>query len=84
MTALLPQELTCKRVVEIVTDYLEGRMHLRDRTSFEHHLVYCVGCTAYLQQVRQTIAVAGAAKEPPGAAAQAELVRMFRGWKERK
>lgn len=84
MTALLPQELTCKRVVEIVTDYLEGRMQLPERTAFEHHLVSCVGCTVYLRQVKQTIAVAGAAKEPPGAAAQRELVRMFRGWRERK
>ena len=84
MTALLPKELTCKEVVEIVDDYLEGRMSIEDRTRFEQHLVYCVGCSAYVAQMRQTIALAGAAKEPADEKAQEELVRLFRGWKERK
>ena len=84
MTMLMPKELTCKQVVEIVTDWLEGRMSIDDRTRFEQHLVYCIGCSGYVEQVRQTIALAGAAREPASAQAQEELVRLFRGWKEGK
>ena len=44
MTARVPAELTCREIVELVTDYLEGRMPLPERTRFEQHLVYCNGC----------------------------------------
>ncbi|MGZ6124090.1 MAG: anti-sigma factor family protein [Myxococcales bacterium] len=82
MTARLPSEPTCQQIVELVTDYLEGRMPPDERTEFEQHLVYCGGCRTYLQQIRQTIAVAGAAKEEAlTPSQQEELVRLFRGWK---
>ncbi|HUJ27326.1 MAG TPA: zf-HC2 domain-containing protein [Myxococcales bacterium] len=84
MTALLPEELTCRQVVEVITDYLERRMSLKDRTRFEQHVVTCVGCTSYLRQMKQAIALAGAAKDPVDAKAQDELLRLFRGWKEKK
>lgn len=84
MTARLPEELTCRQIVELVTDYLEGRLPLEERTEFEHHLVYCGGCRTYLQQIRQTISAAGAAKEEALSPAQQEdLVRLFRGWKKK-
>jgi anti-sigma factor RsiW len=82
MTTRLPSEPTCQQVVEVVTDYLEGRMAPDERTEFEQHLVYCGGCRTYLQQIRQTIALAGAAKdEALSPEKQEELVRLFRGWK---
>ena len=84
MTARLPEEPTCKQIVELVTDYLEGRLPLEDRTRFEQHLVYCDGCRTYLQQMRQTISAAHAAGgEPLTPAQQEELVRLFRGWKKK-
>ncbi len=84
MTARLPEEPTCKQIVELVTDYLEGRLPLEDRTRFEQHLVYCDGCRTYLQQMRQTISAARAAGgEPLTPAQQEELVRLFRGWKKK-
>ena len=83
MTAVLPTELVCKQVVEIVTDYLEGRMPLEDRTRFEQHLVYCVGCSVYVEQIRQTIAVAGAPQQAPDEETQKKFVELFRTWKDR-
>lgn len=84
MTARLPGEPSCRQIVELVTDYLEGRLPLEERTEFEQHLVYCGGCRNYLQQIRQTIAAAGAAKEEAlSPAQQEELVRLFRGWKKK-
>jgi anti-sigma factor RsiW len=58
-----PAELTCKELVEIVTDYLEGRLSTEDRLRFEQHLAICEGCGAYLEQMRQTIQIAGALRE---------------------
>lgn len=82
MTTRLPSEPTCQQIVELVTDYLEGRLPADERTEFEQHLVYCGGCRTYLQQIRQTIALAGAAKEEAlSPKDQEELVRLFRGWK---
>jgi anti-sigma factor RsiW len=82
MTARVPTELTCREIVELVTDYLEGRMPLAERTRFEQHLVYCGGCRTYLEQIRQTIAAAGAAREEDlEPRAREDLLRLFRGWK---
>ena len=82
MTALLPREVVCRKLVEVITGYLEGRLSIEDRTRFEQHVVTCAGCTAYVEQMRQTIALAGAAREPDAPAEQEELLRMFRAWKE--
>jgi predicted anti-sigma-YlaC factor YlaD len=85
MTARVPTELTCKEIVELVTDYLEGRMSLEDRSRFEQHLTYCSGCSSYLQQIRQTMAVTGAVQEDAlTPEMQEDLVRLFRGWKGKK
>ncbi|HEY6911974.1 MAG TPA: zf-HC2 domain-containing protein [Myxococcales bacterium] len=81
MTARVP-ELSCREIVELVTDYLEGRMPPAERARFDQHLVSCSGCRTYLEQIRQTIAAVGAAREedlPP--AAREDLLRLFRGWK---
>ena len=74
-------ELTCRELVEVVTDYLEGRLAQPDRRRFEEHLGTCRGCTTYLQQMRETIRLTGALREEHiPAPAQAELLRVFRGW----
>lgn len=85
MTARLPGEPTCRQIVELVTDYLEGRMPLEERTQFEHHLVFCEGCRIYLEQIRQTLRAARAVGEQSfSSEAREEIVRLFRGWKDRK
>ena len=52
-------ELTCAEVVELVTDYLEGRLSPEERRRFDEHVTGCDGCVAYLEQMRATIATAG-------------------------
>ncbi len=83
MTARLPRELTCRQVVEIVTDYLEGRLPLEQQTHFEQHLAYCTGCTEYLRQVRSTIAAARLPPEPPSPQVERELLKLFRKWEKK-
>lgn len=51
-----PNELPCKEVVELVTDYLEQALLPEMRTRVDEHLAECPGCTIYYEQVRQTIA----------------------------
>jgi anti-sigma factor RsiW len=51
--------LVCQEAVELVTDYLEGHLSRRERRRFEKHLADCDGCSAYLDQIRQSIALTG-------------------------
>jgi anti-sigma factor RsiW len=75
-------ELTCAELVELVTDYLEGRLPDRQRRRFDEHLNECDGCTAYVEQMRTTIAVAGRVPAPEvPAELQERLLEAFRGWR---
>ena len=74
--------ISCRELVELVTAYLEGALSLEDRLRFESHIEACDGCTAYLRQIRQTIAVTGHLKEQDiPSEAKAELLQVFRDWK---
>ena len=81
MTA--PTDLTCREMVELVNDYLEGGLAAGERARFEAHLSVCDPCTTYLAQVRETIRLAGRLTEesvPPEV--RDELLRAFRSWKD--
>ena len=41
-------ELTCRELVELVTDYLEDRLPAHERARFEAHLGECAACAAYV------------------------------------
>jgi anti-sigma factor RsiW len=51
--------ISCQEVVEVVTDYLEGRLSPEDAAIFEAHLELCDGCRWYLDQIRITIDTVG-------------------------
>jgi anti-sigma factor RsiW len=76
------RDLSCREVVELVTDYLEGRLSRRDRRRFEKHLSACDGCTRYVEQMRMTIRTLGKLEERDlSRKARAELLDAFRDWK---
>jgi anti-sigma factor RsiW len=76
------QELTCKELVELVTDYLEGALPRSARRRFERHIAGCDGCTAYLEQMRQVIQALGRLTEDSlTPEAKGELLHAFRDWK---
>lgn len=52
-------DLVCAEFVEIVTNYLEGALPVRDRERFEHHFDACPHCAQYLAQLGETIDLAG-------------------------
>jgi anti-sigma factor RsiW len=74
--------MTCQELVELVTDYLEGRLSPGDLQRFEDHLERCEYCVTYIEQIRASVAVLGALREDtlPDGAADA-LLAEFRDWK---
>ncbi|RKQ84911.1 putative zinc finger protein [Solirubrobacter pauli] len=55
--------IRCRELVELVTAYLDGVLPAQERERVDLHLAGCDGCTAYLAQIRATIAVLGRAGE---------------------
>ena len=77
-----PDELSCRELVELVTDYLEDALSPAERVRFEEHLIACPGCQTYLEQMRQTIDVLGhVTEESLEPAAREQLLDLFRNWK---
>jgi anti-sigma factor RsiW len=75
------EELSCQELVELVTDYLEDALPPEERRRFDRHLAECGNCQRYLEQIRETIRVAGTlTPEALDPAAEAALLRAFRGW----
>jgi predicted anti-sigma-YlaC factor YlaD len=81
MNDLPTTELTCREMVELVSDYLEGALADHDRALFEQHLVLCDGCTAYLDQMRRTVALVGRLRDQVlGLPSRDRLLETFRAW----
>ncbi len=77
-------ELTCLELVQLVTEYLEGGLSARDRRRFERHLRACKDCPTYIQQMRETIRLAGVLREDDvQPEVRDELLAVFRDWKNR-
>ena len=73
--------LTCHEVVELITDYLEDVLPPDDRRRVEEHLAICDGCTAYLEQMRETIRLTGMLTEEQVPEDQKQvLLEAFRTW----
>ena len=51
--------ISCQEVVEVITDYLEGKLSPDDVAIFDAHLTLCDGCRFYLDQMRITVAAVG-------------------------
>jgi anti-sigma factor RsiW len=75
------QELTCQRVVELVTAYLDDGLSPEDRQDFEQHLVSCSGCRNYLEQMRRTIETCERVQLALPAELEEKLLEAFRGWR---
>lgn len=75
-------EMTCRELVEVVTDYLEGTMSKADRERFEAHLVECEYCATYLEQIRETIKAVGELREESlDPRVRDQMLAAFRDWR---
>jgi predicted anti-sigma-YlaC factor YlaD len=73
------RDLPCRDVVELLSDHLDGALAEGDAEQIELHLVICSGCSAYLDDLRQTVRLLGAL-EPP-AAPRPDLDALFARWR---
>ena len=53
--------MTCREVVELVSDYLEGALTTEQTRRLEEHLSGCEHCTEYVAQMRATVRTTAAA-----------------------
>jgi len=75
---------TCREVVELATEYVEGALTAEQATLFEFHLNFCDGCSTFIAQIRATTRTAGAlSEELVPEATRARLVEAFRDWRGR-
>ena len=76
-------EMACKELVEVLTDYLEGTLADADRRRLEAHIAGCDPCREYIAQMRTTlraVGLLGAAELDP--AARSRLLDAFRTWRQ--
>jgi anti-sigma factor RsiW len=72
------RDLTCRELVELVTEYLEDALPAAERARFEAHLAACEGCEAYVEQMRSTIAITARAAALEARPDLAALLAAFR------
>jgi anti-sigma factor RsiW len=48
-------DLDCNELVELVTEFLDGRLDARTERRVVDHLALCDGCTTYVEQFRTTV-----------------------------
>jgi len=84
MSAAIVNELTCKELVELVTDYFEDRLTTAENRQLELHVCTCTGCRAYLGQIRAVVRAAGRlAEDDIPVRTREDLLQTFRAWKRR-
>jgi len=80
--SLRRRDIVCQQAVELVTDYLEGALSPRERRRFERHLRACPNCTAYVEQIRITIALTGAVEiDELTPETRQDLSELYRRWR---
>jgi hypothetical protein len=79
--------LTCKELVELVTDYQCDALETADRVKFEQHLFGCTWCMTYLKQTERAIELTAQLRRPPEPTPPApvdtgRLAALFRTWRQ--
>jgi anti-sigma factor RsiW len=75
-------ELVCKQMVELITDYLEGALSRSQRRRFEAHLAGCEHCAEYLEQMRATMRLTGRLRaEDLTPEMQEDFTALYRRWR---
>jgi anti-sigma factor RsiW len=73
--------MTCRDVIDLLTDYVEDALPAQERRRVEAHLATCDGCTTYLEQMRETIRLTGMVSEEQVPDEEIErLLAAFRDW----
>ncbi len=75
-------EMACRELVQLVTDYLDEHLAEVDRQRFEAHLAECPDCVTIVDQFRVTIAGLGGIGRQHDVPSDARdrLIAVFRLW----
>ena len=74
--------MSCKELVELVTNYLEDALPPQERLRFEEHMTICPGCVTYVEQMRETVQLVGNLREESiSPETRDQLLAAFRDWK---
>ena len=66
--------LTCKKIVEQSSEYLDGNMTLPQKINYKIHLFVCWHCRRYLSHFKTTLNVAAKCGKQTLAADEAEKI----------
>jgi anti-sigma factor RsiW len=78
-------ELSCKEVVELVTEYLEHALLPNQQQLVAAHLADCPGCAIYVAQIRTTITLLQhLTTTPEFPQNKRALHQIFQSWKSRE
>ncbi|WP_026311560.1 anti-sigma factor family protein [Parafrankia elaeagni] len=74
--------MDCDELVELVTEYLDGALDPATHRRFTEHLALCAGCAEYVEQMRETVRLAGTLGEDDlRPDLRDKLLAAFRGWR---
>ena len=74
--------MTCQKLTELVTEYLEGKMSFGKRLEFRLHVSMCPPCRRYLKQMKSTVRALGHVPDDPiPDDVRDDLLDAFRSWK---
>lgn len=72
-------DVQCREVVEVLSDYFEGALPTEQRAALEQHLLTCEGCSTYVDQMRTSIRLTGRLQEEDvPSPVMDKLLQMFR------
>jgi hypothetical protein len=73
---------TCREVVDLAADFVEGALPPEESALFEVHLNYCDGCISFVDQIRTSASLAGRiGEEDVPDELKDKLLAAFRDWK---
>jgi anti-sigma factor RsiW len=75
-------DIVCREMVELMSDYLEGALAGDELGRFERHLAGCDGCDRAMDQLRQTMRLTGMLRVEDVPAEEREaLLGVYRAWR---
>lgn len=77
----MDRDLSCRELVELVTEYLEGALPEREHARFEAHMLACDGCERYVEQIRTSVALTQRTRRLEQRPEIAGLLEAFRGYR---
>jgi anti-sigma factor RsiW len=78
---VVDRDLTCRELVELVTEYLDGTLPEREHARFQAHMLACDGCERYVEQIRTTVALTERTRGLEQRPEITGLLEAFRGYR---